>query len=168
MTEHLSRSNEGVEEVHDQEDFIAESFTLSASMLVAIKRLGYEDIACELMPLVKTLSGELVMRLSTGVYVNGLAYELSVHGRKLWDLEYSDSELIKVLTDALDIRRRLDEGGVSKEEARELLNRFTRLIGVDVGKTQVIRGIVNNPEPALVLQLIATALAVCTGGLSGS
>ncbi len=168
MAESLSRSREGVEEVCDQEDFIAESFTLSASMLVATKRLGYEDIARELMPLVKTLSGELVMRLGTGVYVNGLAYELSTYGRKLWDLEYSDSELIKVLTDALDMRRRLDKGGVSKEEAMELLNRFTRLIGVDVSKTQVIRELASDSEPALVLQLIATALAVCTGGLSGS
>lgn len=169
LSEYLSRSFDGVGEgLGSLHDFLAEDFTLAVSALIVVKRLGYEGLAEELMPLTKSLAGELAARLGTGRYVSGLARELGLHARRLWEVEYSDAELAEVLRTALDMRGRLEFGEVDVSEARELLSKFLKIVGVDVGRTKVIKDIVDNPEPSLVLQLIATALAVCVGGLSGS
>lgn len=169
MSEYLSKGFEDVEKGLDSlHDFLAEDFTLSVSALIVVKRLGYEVLAEELMPLAKSLVGELVVRLSTGRYVSGLAHELGLYAKKLWEADYSDAELAEVLRIALDMKVRLESGGVGVDEARELLSRFLKIVDVDVGRTKVIKEIADNPEPSLVLQLIATALAVCVGGLGGS
>lgn len=159
-------SSKGLENSLD--DFIIEDFTLTLSAFLVVKRLGYEDLAQDLVPLVRLGVGELVTKLCTNRYVNGLASELGTHAKKLWEVEYSDYELADILSRAMNLRRKLDLGVASKEEARELLLRFLNLIELNPQETKVVSSILEDSEPSLVLQLIATALAVCLGGLSGS
>ncbi len=169
MTESMLKDLESFEGLESSlEDSAVEYFTLTLSTYLVVKRLGYEDLAQEIMPLVKLSVGELVTKLSTNNYVNGLASELGVCARKLWEVEYSDSELADILSEAVSLRRKVDLGVASVGEARDLLHRFLNLIGVDPRETKVVRSILEDPEPSKVLQLIATALAVCVGGLSGS
>ncbi|MEM4824200.1 MAG: hypothetical protein QXV31_04105, partial [Zestosphaera sp.] len=104
----------------------------------------------------------------TNRYVNGLASELGTHAKKLWEVEYSDSELADILEEAMSLRKKVDLGIASKEEARDLLIRFLNLIKLNPQETKVVKNILEESEPSLVLQLIATALVVCVGGLSGS
>lgn len=150
------------------DEFVVEDFTLILSTFLVVKRLGYEDIAQDIVPLVKSGVGELVVRLSTNVYISNLASELGKHARKLWEVDYSDSEIADILSEAMSLRRKVDLGIASKEEARELLLRFLNLIGLNPQETEVVASILEDPEPPLVLQLIATALVVCVGGLGGS
>ncbi|MGC8974571.1 MAG: hypothetical protein ACP5KB_00040 [Thermoprotei archaeon] len=147
---------------------VVESFTLALSTYLVVKRLGYEDLARDIVSLVKLEVGELVTRLSTGRYINGLASELGRHAKKLWEVEYSDSELANILSEALSLRGKVDLGVASREEARELLLRFIKLIELNLQEARIVKNILESSEPQLVLQLIATALAVCVGGLSGS
>ncbi|MEM4485713.1 MAG: hypothetical protein QW116_00545 [Zestosphaera sp.] len=169
LSEYLSSGFEDfVEGSSSSCEFLAEDFTLSVSVLTVVKRLGYEDLAEELMPLVKSLVGEIVVRLSTGRYIEGLAHELGLHARRLWESDYSDAELADVIRSALELRERLESGEVDEDAVREVLDRFLKIVRVDVSRTKVIKGVVENPEPALALQLMATALAVCVGGLGGS
>ncbi len=150
------------------DEFVVEDFTLILSTFLVVKRLGYEDIAQDIIPLVKSGVGELVVRLSTNMYINNLASELGKHARKLWEVDYSDSEIADILSEAMSMRKKVDLGIASKEEARELLLRFLNLIRLNPQETEVIASILKDPEPPLVLQLIATALVVCVGGLGGS
>lgn len=169
MSESMLKNLESFEDLESSsEDSAVEYFTLTLSTYLVVKRLGYDDLAQEIAPLVKLSVGELVIRLSTNNYVNGLASELGVCARKLWEVEYSDSELAEILSEAVSLRRKVDLGVASVGEARELLHKFLNLIGVDPRGTKVVKTVLENPEPSKVLQLIATALAVCVGGLSGS
>lgn len=169
MSESLLRDLEFYEGLDSSlDDSVVEGFTLALSTYLVVKRLGYEDLAQDIAPLVKLRVGELVTRLSTGRYINGLANELGRHAKKLWEVEYSDSELADILSEALSLRSKVDLGAASREEARELLLRFIKLIGLNLQEARIVNNILENSEPQLVLQLIATALAVCVGGLSGS
>lgn len=169
MSESLLKDFESSEDFENSlDDFIIEDFTLTLSAFLVVKRLGYEDLAQDLVPLVRLGVSELVTKLCTNKYVNGLASELGAHAKKLWEVEYSDYELADILSKAISLRRKLDLGVASKEEARELLLRFLDLIELNPQETKVVSSILEDAEPSLVLQLIATALAVCVGGLSGS
>ncbi len=169
MSESMLKDLESFEDLESSsEDSAVEYFTLTLSTYLVVKRLGYEDLAQEIVPLVKLSVGELVTRLSTNNYVNGLASELGVCARRLWEVEYDDSELADILSEAVSLRRKVDLGVASVGEARELLHRFLKLIGVDPRGTKVVKTVLEDPEPSKVLQLIATALAVCVGGLGGS
>lgn len=168
LSESLLKDVEFSEDFDSGLDNSVESFTLTLSTYLVVKRLGYEDLARDIAPLVKLGVGGLVARLSTGRYINGLASELGEHAKKLWEVEYSDSELADILSEALSLRDKIDLGVASKEEARELLLRFTKLIELNLQEAKIVNNILEDPEPHLVLQLIATALAVCVGGLSGS
>ncbi|MEO3993798.1 MAG: hypothetical protein QN229_05810 [Desulfurococcaceae archaeon TW002] len=169
MSEPLLKDLEASEDfVSSLDESIVEYFTLTLSTFLVVKRLGYEDLAQDIAPLVKLGVGELVVRLSTNRYVRGLASELGKHAKKLWEVDYSDSEIVDILNEAMSLRRKVDLGIASKEEAHELLLRFLNLIGLNPQETEVVINILKDPEPPLVLQLIATALAVCVGGLGGS
>lgn len=169
LSESMLKDLESSEDFESSLDYyIVENFTLTLSTFLVVKRLGYEDLAQDIIPLIKLGVGELVTKICTNRYVNGLASELGTHAKKLWEVEYSDSELADILEEAMSLRKKVDLGIASKEEARDLLIRFLNLIKLNPQETKVVKNILEDSEPSLVLQLIATALVVCVGGLSGS
>ncbi|MEM4824055.1 MAG: hypothetical protein QXV31_03350, partial [Zestosphaera sp.] len=108
LSESMLKDLESSEDFESSLDYyIVENFTLTLSTFLVVKRLGYEDLAQDIIPLIKLGVGELVTKICTNRYVNGLASELGTHAKKLWEVEYSDSELADILEEAMSLRKKV-------------------------------------------------------------
>jgi len=145
----------------------ASSFVFTLSSSIVLKSLGYGDYFKEVLQIVKLLAGDLAIYLTTNKYINGLATELSKYAKKLWEADFDDYELLQLIYDLLDLKKKVELNEADMETSKNLLSKLVSLLGIDVEKTNVIKGIFNNPRPELVLQFAATAFVVSVGGLDG-
>ncbi len=146
----------------------AVSFVYTLSSSIVLKSLGYGDYFKEVLQIVKLLAGDLATYLTTGKYINGLAAELGEHAKKLWEVNFDDYELLQLIYELLDLKKKVEVGEADVETSKNLLYKLINLLEVDVNKTNVIKKIFNNPQPELVLQFAATAFVISVGGLNGS
>ncbi len=138
-----------------------------ASAISILEELGYKQCANELKLSLKYWVSELVVKLATQKYIDGLASELSCTTKPLWSLNVSDDELKLYLYRLLSFGAAVKEGKASREEARELLLDFIEIFEVDLSKSPRVRKVLEEADPQLVLQTILTGLIASVKGLSG-
>ena len=138
-----------------------------ASAVSILEELGYEQYADELKLSLKYWVSELVVKLATQKYIDGLASELSHTVKPLWSLRLSDEELKLYLYRLLNFGIAAREGRASREEAKEILLDFIEMFEVDLSKSPRVRKVLEEVDPQLVLQTVLTGLIASVKGLSG-
>lgn len=138
-----------------------------ASAISVLEELGYRQYANDLKLSLKYWVSELVVRLATQKYIDGLASELSHTVKPLWSLRLSDEELKLYLYRLLNFGIAIKEGRASREEAKEIMLDFIEIFEVDLSKSPRVRKVLEEADPQLVLQTVLVGLIASVKGLSG-
>lgn len=144
---------------------ICDRIAHTASVISILNELGYEEFANELKPDLKYWVSELVIKLATQKYVNGLATELSYTTERLWSRRFSEEELRAYLHKLVSFGLAAKEGRATREEAKDILLDFIYMFGVDLSRAQCVRKILDEADPQLVLQTLLVGLIISAEGL---
>ncbi len=155
------------EEVFPYLYVVCDEIVYTTSVINILEELGYKQYADEIKLSLRYWVSELVAKLATRKYINGLAAELSRTVRPLWSLRISDEELRFYLHKLLNFGVSVREGKASREEAKDLLLDFIEIFEIDLSKSPIIRRILVDVDPELVLQTVLVGLITSIKGLSG-
>lgn len=145
-------------------DFLADDLVRVASVIGILKSIdeGYE----ELIPLLKTLTSELVMELHTTSYVEGIVDELcGVISKRLWEID-DEFKLSILINDVVFLGKMIKEGVKDSEYASEVLNEFIETFSIDLTKCKTLQSVLSGGDPPLILQTVLIGLVLSVGGLS--
>ena len=157
----------GYEEISPYLHVLCDEIVHYASVVRVLEGLGYEQYADEIKLKLKYWVSELVIKLATQKYVNGLASELSSTVKPLWSLRISDEELRFYLYKLLNFGISVRDGKASSEAAKDLLLDFIDIFEVDLIKVPTVMKVLEDLDPELVLQTLLVGLIASTKGLSG-
>ncbi|MCD6429000.1 MAG: hypothetical protein J7L12_05255 [Desulfurococcales archaeon] len=146
---------------------VCDKIVYITSAISILEELGYKQYANELKLSLKYWVSELVVKLATQKYIDGLASELSCTVKPLWSLRLSDEELKLYLYRLLNFGIAVKGGMASREEAKEVLLDFIEIFEVDLSKSPRVRKVLEEVYPQLVLQTVLTGLITSVKGLSG-
>ncbi|RLG80199.1 MAG: hypothetical protein DRO09_03415 [Thermoprotei archaeon] len=143
-------------------DYAVDVVKLS-SIAYVLKGLGLMEEFTDAVALVKCLVGKMVVLMNTGVYVNGLASELSsLISRSLWSSEMSEDRLRTFLNTLISVWSSLsDRCAASRYLARVTASTF----GFKLGDSRILTKAVESCNTALVVQAALNALLISCGGV---
>ncbi len=148
-----------------RDEHLVANFVVTYSASKILEDLGYTNLSKELSYFMKSLGGELVIKLATGHYKPNLAQILYKEISSKKD-SVSDKDLYDLLMFALDLKELLIIGGTEavRSASRTLFTKFVRTM---CGESNELEKVINREDPRDVLQALATGIAIFVGGFHG-
>lgn len=149
----------------DYLDDVISGIVFYNSVLSLASSLGYEEVSGELLWFLKEYVGRFLEALAVeGTYVPGLASYLATKiGKRLWELDISDSSLAEFLNSLVGYRVALAEGSLGPEDSEELLRLTCSCLRIS--SCEELWRELQPLTPSLALQVALTGLAISVGGV---
>lgn len=146
-------------------DDIISGIVFFNSVLSLTNSLGYKEYVEDLVGTLKEHVGRFLEVLAVeGTYVPGLASYLATKiGKRLWELDISDSALAEFLNLLVGYRVALAKGSLGSEDSEELLELTCSYLHIP--SCGELRRILQPLTPSLAFQVALTGLAISVGGI---
>ncbi len=148
---------------------VAGKFVLSISVAKEVMSLGETQWYREVLSAVKYWASELVLHMSTGKYVSGLASELSeLIRRRPLSNDFSMDELIDFLADVIALWIKYVSGNDTCEDCSTVLSNLTKTFNIDLKYSRILRSIRESCDTGLLVQACLLAILISVGGVGNA
>ncbi len=148
---------------------IAGRFVMSVNVAKEVRYLGEVRWFNEVMSSVKYWVSELILHMSTGKYVSGLATELGYLIRRTpLSNDLSTNELIDFLAELITLWINY-LGGISNcVDCASVFSKLVKLLSIDLSKSKVLKNVKDSCDAGLIIQTCLVALLVSVGGVGNA
>ncbi len=163
----LMKVAEPGQDVLDYVLYLADRFAIVASATVVLREIGEVGLSSELIRLSKYLTSELILKLSQGVYVDGLASDIfNIIGLRLSNQGIDEGILRSFLSRLITVWIKVCKSECGCDDAELLVKSMCSTFNMRCSESKIVDLILNTCSCRLAIQAGLLALLAFVGGLN--